>query len=236
MIRRTLDGRYLTDVANHPEVRPHLMGQGPLDLSELVGNPANIALQAEGGGWLLENKGGGTYEVHSMFLPQSRGAGVRKALTAALEYVFTHTDCERLVTRLPKGNARAAALGRMAGFRPWFEMNGDQYARIELEDWAQSSHACRKAGEWFHDRLEAAKIAAGSPLEVHEDDASHDHAVGATVLMCKAANAIKGVRFYNQWAVVAGYAPVTLVSLNPMVIDVVDAVLEGPDMEVLLCR
>lgn len=232
MIKRTLDATFLNTVANHPEVRPWLLGEGPVELSGIVSDPANIALQAEYGGWVLQGLSPGTYEVHSMFLPEGRGAGVARALRAALDYVFTATDCVRLVTRLPAGNVRAANLGRMAGFRPWF---GDR-SRIEIEDWAQSSKACREAGEWFHDRLEAAKIAAGSALVVHDDDPAHDHAVGAAVLCCKAGNPIKGVRHYNAWAAASGYAPVTLISVNPMVIDVVDAVLEGPTMEVLLCR
>lgn len=231
-MRRTLDPVFLNAVANHPEVRPWLMGEGLLDLSPVISNPANIALEAKHGGWVLQNLSPGVYEVHSMFLPEGRGAGVARALVAALDYVFSATDCIRLVTRLPEGNVRASALGKMAGFRPWF---GDR-ARIEIEDWAQSSKACREAGEWFHDRLEAAKVAAGSALDVHDDDAAHDHAVGAAVLMVRAGNGPKGVWHYNAWAVAAGYAPVTLVSVNPLVIDVVDAVLEGPEMEVLLCR
>lgn len=232
MIRRTLDPAFLNEVANHPEVRPWLQGDGPIDLGPIVASPANIAIQAEHGGWVLQCLSPGVYEVHSMFLPEGRGANVKRALAEALDYVFSATDCLKLVTRLPEGNVPATALGRIAGFRPWF---GDRH-RIEVEDWAQSSAACREAGEWFHERLEAAKEARGSALEVHDDDPSHDHAVGAAVLMCRAGNAAKAVWHYNAWAAAAGYAPVTLVSLNPMVIDVVDAVLEGPEMEVLLCR
>lgn len=235
-MRRTLDPAFLNRVANHPDVRPMLLGDGPLDLSAVISDPRNITLVTEHGGWVLHNKGAGAYEVHSMFLPEGRGRAVRTALGKALEYVFTRTDCVRLLTRLPKGNLGARAIGRMAGFRPWFSKDGDDYVRIEIEDWAQSSPVCRAAGEWFHDRLEAAKIAVGSTLEAHEDDPCHDHAVGASVLMCQAGNAIKGVQMYNAWAAVADYAPIALISLNPMVIDVVDAVLEGPDMEVLLCR
>lgn len=235
-IRRTLDGTFLNSVANHPKVRPHLLGDGPLDVSPAVTDPANITLQTEHGGWVLHNLGGGSYEVHSMFLPEGRGASVKAALIEALDYVFTATDCVRLITRLPKGNVAARALARIAGFKTWFVSGGDERARIEIADWAQSSAACLKAGEWFHERLEAAKAASGSAREVHDDDPPHDRAVGAAVLMCRAGNPVKAVAQYNAWAQAAGYALVSLVSLNPMVIDIVDAVLEGPDMKVLLCR
>jgi hypothetical protein len=236
VIKRTLDGSFLNEVANHPEVRPWLLGDGPLDVGPAVSDPANITLVTEHGGWVLHNLGGGVYEVHSLFLPEGRGRAVRVALTEALDYVFSHTDCIRITTRLPKGNVRARALAKMAGFRPWFVSQGDERARIEIEDWAQSSEACRVAGHWFHERLEAAKVDAGSALVVHDDDDAHDHAVGAAVLMCRAANPVKAVAIYNAWAQAAGYALISLVSSHPMVIDVVDAVLEGPDMKVLKCR
>lgn len=235
-IRRTLDGGFLNTVANHPKVRPHLLGEGPLDVCPAVSDPANITLQTAHGGWVLHNLGGGAYEVHSLFLPEGRGATVKVALIEALDYVFAHTDCVRLITRLPKGNVAARALARIAGFQPWFVSSGDERARIELTDWSQRSAACLKAGEWFHERLEAAKAASGSTLGVHDDDPAHDHAVGAAVLMCRAGNGAKAVAQYNAWAQAAGYALIALVSLNPMIIDVVDAVLEGPEMEVLLCR
>jgi hypothetical protein len=56
--------------------------------------------------------------------------------------------------------------------------------------------------------------------------------------MIRAGNAEKGVEFYNRWARFAGYALIFAVSLQPVVIDVVDAVVGlGPEgMEVLLCR
>lgn len=233
---RTLDATYLNEVSNHPDVRPWLKGEGPVDLTALVADPANITLQYEGGGWFLQNLGGCVYEVHSMFTPESRGRHVAKCLAEALEYVFVETDAVKLVTRLPKGNVNARSLGQMAGFRPWFMRGEDEYAVLAIEDWINNSYSCKSSGEWFHKRLEEAKAAAGSPLPTHDEDAAHDAAVGAAVLMCKAGNAAKGVWHYNQWARFAGYAPVTLVSASPLIVDVVDAVLHGPDMEVMLCR
>jgi len=233
---RTLDPSFLTSVANHPEVRPYLKGNGLLDLTEIISNPSNIALQYNGGGWVLIQVSVGVYEVHSMFLPEFRGRHVAECLTDALEYVFIHTDCHRLVTQIPDDNKQAKALGKMAGFRPWFRRSESDYMRIELEDWAQSSESCKVAGEGFHNLLEAAKVDAGSRLESHDDDPAHDHAVGAAVLMCQSGNGAKAVWYYNAWAVCAGYAPIKLVSVNPLVIDVVDAVLEGPEMKVILCR
>ncbi len=233
---RTLDATYLNEVSNHPDIRPWLKGAGMVDLSALVADPANITLQYEGGGWFLQNLGGCVYEVHSMFLPEYRGAHVKACLAKALEYVFIETDAVKLVTRLPAGNVNARALGKMAGFRTWFMQGEDEYASLVIEDWINNSYSCKTAGEAFHDRLEAIKSGHGSELVVHDEDAAHDHAVGAAMMMCKAGNAAKGVWHYNQWARFAGYAPVTLISTSPLIVDVVDAVLHGPDMEAMLCR
>lgn len=232
---RTLDPTFLISVANHETVRPFLKGEGFLDLA-LISDPNNIALQYEGGGWVLNKVSDGVYEVHSMFLPEVRGAQVAEFLQKALAYVFSETDCRRILTQLPDGNVPARALARKAGFSFWFRKAGTDYLKLDLEDWVQKSDECLKAGEDFHNHLEAAKVANGSSLEAHADDAAHDHAVGAALLMCRSGNPAKGVWYYNAWAVFAGYVPIKLVSMNPMVIDVVDAVLEGPDMKVLLCR
>lgn len=231
---RTLDGRFLTEVANHPEVRPHLKGSGELDLMTLISDPANIALQFEGGGWFLQNMGGCVYEVHSMFLPEVRGAKVKKNLVEALRYVFIETDCVKIVTRLPKGNVAARALAKITGFRPWF-VSGDEFVQLSIEDWIHSSYECAEAGQQFHHRLEAIKESHGSTLDIHEDDAAHDRAVGAAYLMSNCGNAAKGVWHYNQWARLAGYAPAQILSLAPLMIDMGDAIL-GRDMEVFLCR
>lgn len=235
-VSRTLCGDDLTRVANDPSVRPWLLGDGPLDLSAAVADPRNIALSSKDGGWVLMSCGNGTYDVHSMFLPSVRGAEVAKALDEALQYVFIETDCAKLTTRVPDGNVAAMALARRAGFRLWYASRGSSYMVLDIRDWIQSSSACREAGEEFHHRLEAEKIKRGSALEVHDDDPAHDAAAGATFLMCQKGNAAKGVFLYNEWSSSAGYANIQLISLSPLVVDVVDAVLEGSDMRFILCR
>lgn len=51
-VRRTLDAAAINEIANHPEVRPWLGGDGVLDLSELVSAPANITLAIDGGAFV----------------------------------------------------------------------------------------------------------------------------------------------------------------------------------------
>lgn len=197
---RTLDPAYLNEVANHPQVRPWLKGEGTADLTPVISDPVNIALQYEGGGWLLRNLGACVYEVHSMFVPEVRGAKVKANLVDALEYVFLQTDAVKLVTQLPEGNLAARALARIAGFRQWF----GEYHVLHIEDWIQASYTCEQAGQQFHEKLEAIKPS---------------HAAGAAFLMLK-TNAAKGVWHYNQYAAVTFSPAIDLVSVAPLVLAV----------------
>jgi len=209
---RTLDPTYLNEVANHPEVRPWLKGEGAVDLTPLVSNPQNIALQFEGGGWVLRSLGACQYEVHSMFRPEVRGFKVRDSLKEALEYVFLQTDAVKLVTQLPQGNLGARTLARIAGFRLWF----GEYHVLHIEDWIQASDACLQAGQQFHEKLEAI---------------SPSHAAGAALLMLK-TNPAKAVWHFNQWAAVCFAPLLNLVSISPLMVEC-GKTLHGPDLEAI---
>lgn len=242
LLRRTLDASLLNRVVNDPAVRPFVGGEGDLDLSPFVADPENFALVTDGGGFLLIRHEPGIYEVHSQFLPEARRGSVR-AMRDGFDYMFTRTDCERVVTQVPDNNPAAAALAKLAGFRPMFRREdaargATLFMGLTCEEWAQGNRSLEADGEWFHRQLEEAKAAAGSSLPVHGHDPAHERAVGATVRMVRAGNARKGVALYNRWATFAGYAPLSILSERPVVIDVVDAVvgMANNEMEVLLCR
>jgi hypothetical protein len=243
LLTRTLDASHLNRVANHPDVRPWLLGEGPVDLAELTADLGNYSLVTSGGGFFVHRLTPGEYEVHSMFLPDARDRTVQ-AMREGMAYMFTRTDCLRLVTRVPDDNTSAANLASAGGFRTLFRRErcwngvGAAYMAVTLDDWAMNAADLEAHGEWFHDQLEAAKASHGSGLATHDHDPAHERAVGAAVLMLRAGNTAKGVGFYNRWAVLAGYQPIAILNENPVVLDVGDAVVElrGDDMEVLLCR
>ncbi len=247
-VKRTFDPRPFNEVANHPAVRPWLGGEGQIDVSAVVSNPANACFITDEGGFIAHKLGDGRYEVHSLFLPEGRGGKALKCARESMAYMFLATDCTELVTKCPDGNGAALGLARIGGFQEQFrrekcwafngEMVGVSHQSLTLQRWLIRDEECLKRGQWFHDKLEAAKMAAGSERVVHDDDDAHDRHVGASVGMVLAGNPRKAVWAYNRWAVFAGYAPITLLSEAPPVIDVVDAVVapNGGDMEVLLCR
>lgn len=248
MIARTLDATFLNRVANDPAVRPMLGGAGPLDLTEIVGDPGNITLVSEHGGFILHRHEPGIYESHSLFLPNC-GQEPVEAAREGFRYLFIETECLEVVTRVPLINKAALGLARGVGFQPKFERDAAwtcedgtltrvSYQGLTLERWMLRDGACKAAGEAFHDQLETAKQAAGSALDPHPEDSAHHHAAGAAMLMCLHGQAAKGVACYNRWARLAGYAPVTLLSEAPVVVDVIDAVVHARAgrMEVLSCR
>lgn len=236
-VHRTFDPAFLNTVINHPDVRPWLEGVGELDISKQVFNADNFALVTDAGGFLLIRHEPGRYEVHSQFLP-GRGTHAIRAMKVAQEWMFTRTDCEAIVSKVPLGNGAAKGLAITGGLRVIFRREGAEYVELTLMDWAMRTAALESHGERFHAFLEASKAAAGSSLAIHPHDPAHERAVGAALLMIERGQPEKGVDFYNRWARHAGYAEIRLISASPVVVDAVDAVIGMGEsgMENLLCR
>lgn len=241
-VRRTFDARRLTEIANNPEVRPWLGGDGPLDLEADVSNPANHAMVTDDGGFIAVRHEPGLYEVHSLFLKTGRSR-TQDSMRDGLDYMFTRTDCVRLVTQAPDDNPAAAALAQSGGFKPMFRSEvaargPTVFLALAIEDWSMSCAALEADGAWFHQTIETAKAVQNSSLPDHAHDPAHERAVGAAVRMIRAGNVEKAVIFYNRWARLARYPLISLLSLNPPVLDVGDAIasVEGDSMSVLLCR
>ena len=245
MIERTFDAQFFNEICNLPEVRPTLGGTGYLDTTTVISNPANYALRAKHGGFILIAHGAGFYSVHSQFSSEGRGAEAIQAMRDGLEYMFTRTDCMRIFSHCPDLNPAALGLALKGAAKRWFRKENDellgpgQIVSWDIHDWMVTEPSLEAEGHAFHAKLEAAKQAAGSELPQHADDPWHDRAVGAAALMCKRGNAAKGVTLYNLWAAAAGYAQITLLSAIPPLVDVVDGIVgldsEG-ELEVLACR
>lgn len=242
MIHRTFDPAFLNEVVNHPEVRPWVAGEGVLDLSDRALNADNFVLQSEYGGFVLMRHEPTRYEVHSLFLP-GHGTHPIKAMRAAQEWMFTRTDCETIVSRVPASNKAAKGFAITGGLKTIFQRDDAQlgpceYVELDLMRWAMGNAGLEKHGERFHAFLEGAKAERGSQSPTHAHDTAHERAVGASLLMIERGQPEKGVAFYNRWARLAGYAEIKLVTAQPVVVDVVDAVLGLGDegLEMLLCR
>lgn len=249
-VSREYSADRINAIVNHPEVRPWVgePHQGYLDLTPIVANPANILLMGEGGGFMLIQQEPGIYEVHSQFLPEARGKVALQAAQDASRYMFTRTDCVEIRTKVPDGNVAAEAFARLMKYELQFwrpnvwtgpsGLVGAKFYAQTLNQWVNTAPGIGKSGHWFHEKLEAAKIAKGSILPVHDDEDAHDRYVGATVEMMASGQIGKALAFYNRWARFAGYAAISLIADNPPVIDIQDALLaiRNDDYEVILCR
>lgn len=237
-------------IVNHPDVRPWVgyAELGPIDLTQTIANPDNIFLMAEGGGFICVFQEPGIWEVHSQFLPEHRGENALKSAQDGMRYMFTRTPCVELRTKVPEGNVAAAALARKMGFVHQFTREGVwptpdgmksvRYFAITIDQWAGQCAALEASGEFFHDKLEAAKAEKGATIPLHAHDSAHDRYVGATVEMIAFGFIDKAMAFYRRWAAFAGYGPIYAIAANPLVIDIGDALLavRGDDFEVLLVR
>lgn len=231
MICRTMDATFINEVANHPEVRPFLGGEGPLDFTLFAQTPQNLVIEADGGGWLLQPVWPGVYELHTLFLPIGRGKAFFAQIKEMFRFVFTTTDATEIVTKCPDNNPAARMAATLVGFRERFRREnawesgvGISYMALTIDDWALRDTEAIKAGEEFHDVLEAAKVAKGSDRPIHDDDQTHDRFAGAAWLILNAGQPDKAVAFYNRWAIFAGYA--TIAHVGHGAVDVQDAVIQ----------
>jgi len=218
----------INNVVNHPEVRPYVLAQNdePIDLSELLANPANVALMCDFGGLLFINLGSGAYEVHTQFLPNARGAFALVVTQNALRWMFTRTDALELWTKVPARNLGALGLVRAIHGQKEFtsaeclgEKDVASYS-LNYMRWSQHAPSVKALGEWFHQKLEAKFAANAIVEEVHPDDESHDRAVGATIETIRGGQIDKALALYNRWAQIAGYAPIRPVTGWPLVLDI----------------
>lgn len=256
--RRDFNPARINRVVNDPSVFPDvaLPGQESLDLSPIVGDLRNIVLMCDEGGIIAKWQEPGVYEIHTQFTAAYRGVSCVRTIREMVSWLFLQSPAMELQSQVPEGNVGAEAAIRAVGARFEFERAGAWpsreegvpakpvgYYTLRYSDWLYQPYAAgvlAPLGEEFHRKLEEKKLAFLSPPEGHAVDPAHDVNVGATMAMIWAGQAEKGLTLYNRWARFAGYAEVRLISLQPLVIDIQNAVLlidlAGKDFEVLACR
>lgn len=203
----------------------------------------------EGGGILFTQQEPGFYEVHTNFLKAFRGRYAIDASLAAYRWMFTHTECMALMTRVPAFNRAAAKFCAIVGATREFERKAVwptkdglvdmSYWALRYDDWLRKTPGLVASGAAFHVKLDEEFARHGVSAPRHADEECHDRYVGACVEMVYGGQPEKGVTLYNLWARFAGYKPVTLLSKTPLVIDIGDAVLQvinGDDFKAILCR
>lgn len=256
IIRRSFDAADINPILNDPHVFESIKLPGiepaGIDVREIVENPRNVLLVAEGGGIIFAQSEPGIYDVHTAFLKPKRksegGPHIRNVCLAAYRWMFLSTDCMVLQTRMPAFNRAAIVFAPLVGWQMEFERKAVwptadgaadmSYFSMRYEDWARREDRLVEAGGAFHRRLDEEFARHGVALDNHPDDEAHDRYVGACMEMVKSGQPEKAVVLYNRWAHFAGYGPIAFVSRSPLLIDIGTALLmvEHDNFKVIQCR
>ena len=256
ILRRTFDAAEVNAILNHPTVFPSLAipGVESFDMAPILADQRNVALMADGGAILFCWCEPGVYEVHTNFIKPERGAHgnkgpyIKNACLASYRWMFTHTDCVNLLTRIPATSRAAAIFAPLLGWVKQFERKAIwptkdgpvdvSFWMLCYNDWVRKTPELIASGKQFHDHLELEFARHGRTEEQHADEDCHDQHVGAAVEMIRGGQPEKAVSLYNGWAAFAGYGLIALVSHEPLVLDIGNAVLQvnGDDFKVILVR
>lgn len=250
LITRRFDATEINAILNHPSVFPmvSLPGIERFDLTPLLQDPRNVCLMADGGGIIFCWHEPGIYEVHTSFLETHRGRNALKASLAAYRWMFTHTDCMTLLTRVPSNNPSAENFCKIVGATREFERKAawpTNEGRVDIsfwslryDDWVRKTPSLKKSGHLFHGRLTEEYKRLGRIEEIHPEEDCHDLHVGACAEMIYGGQMDKAVILYNRWARFSCYGLISLIAHNPPMIDIGEAVLQITDknFKVILCR
>lgn len=225
MLKRVTEASEINAILNHPSVRPWVadVSEGLLDVSDRVGNPANVTLVGEHGAFFCFKYTAGLYEVHTAVLQSGRGAWARDFAEAGARYMFTQTDCVEILTRVPQGHVAAKALTEAVGFQHQFTTPADCMFRGEmvpahvyslpLQQWFPRARDVEEEGAAFHAWL-VKQVGNGSG-QPHGADPAHNRIVGVTMAMIMGGQVRKGVVFYNTRSFAARHPTIALLNEDP---------------------
>ncbi len=241
-LQRQVSANHLNEICNHPSIYPWVHGQvqGPLDFSKVINEESpHVNLMGKHGGMLFVQHQLGFYEEHAHVLPAGRGKWAYGMVVEALHYMFTQTDAVEIWGRVPHGNLRARALMRaiardFKGAKQFRSERGwiiddkivpaDIYS-LTIQEWMRNAPNLVVWGEWFHSKLDEEYRRLGRE-GIQPSNSDANRFIGAAVEMIRGGQPNKGMVFYNRWARMADYTPLTLVNLDPVMINIGDALLE----------
>lgn len=171
----------------------------------------------------------GCYEVHTMAKKEVRGRAYVNAVNGAIRTMFLCWDCMELYTRVPETNRAALGLVRLVrGRREFVRADGVAMYVLRWYDWlwGERGEELVKRGAWFHERLEQQFAELGREHAAHADNEDHDRVVGATCELVLSGMVDKGIILYNRWAKLAGYATISIVVQQPLILNTGDALVQ----------
>lgn len=138
-LERTQDRELISEIVKHPRIWPHISEDSvscetwePL-IHDMVYQLAIYDDEGLGGCFILTPESSICWQTHTCILPSHRGEKAIQAARMAVDWMFSQTPCETIITKVPTYNVRAYILAKNAGFydigiikRCWAK-NGDVY-------------------------------------------------------------------------------------------------------------
>lgn len=102
-VRRSFNVEDINPLLRDPDIFNFfaIHGVERLDATALLADERNVLLVCEGGAILFCWNGPGIYEITEIWRPEFRGEYAREALLQALCWMFSHTDCKTILSRVP---------------------------------------------------------------------------------------------------------------------------------------
>lgn len=227
ILHRVFDASEFNALVNHPSIYPWVNGRivGPLDLSDVASDPANVFLLGEHGGIEFISLQPAIYDVHAQCLTEGRGAWMADAANEAAWWMFTRTDALEIVARVSHGNRRVRALANVCGMRKQFTVeNGwvldhrivpaDIYS-LTLQEWLANSVHVGKMADRLKERLTKSPVASTVNLS---DGCARTIAV--TLEMIRYQQVGKAVVFHDRFAAMARVPMLNIVSQSPIAVEI----------------
>lgn len=218
-------------IVNHPAIYPFVCGYttGRIDVGPAIADTRNVLLMGEHGGVMFKQHQPALYEAHTQVVPEGRGSWAVSMVRAAGHWMFTRSDCMEIVTRCPHGNLAALALAKRVGCKRWFTnpqgwvIDRDpvpaEIYRMSIQDWLDSAPGLVERGQWFRRRLGEEFRRHGQELPAWPGLDEYDRQIGGAVEMMLGGQAMKAQVFFNRFAGMAGWQPITVVSSDPLTIN-----------------
>jgi RimJ/RimL family protein N-acetyltransferase len=131
----TRDFELIRRVLTHEKIWDHISDDGAPAVEEFqpADHPAFTYLEVRDGEellglFLLVRENAACMEVHTCLLPAAWGPRAREAARGLIDWVFTHTDCRRLITSVPAYNRLALRFAERAGMTKYGE-NPDSFLK-----------------------------------------------------------------------------------------------------------
>lgn len=171
-------------------------------------------------GWVFNRVGHNVYEGHTAIKPEARGVASLTYMQQAIDEAFLSTDAMEILVRCPVSSPETIKAAQKLKMSKLYTASGIwggvdmQVFSLSISNWAARCRRFLDMGQWLHDEFER----NGALHEDHGDDDTHLCYAGISTEMALRGNAIKGAYLYNIYARMAGYDPVEVRCLDPLVI------------------